>query len=214
MKYGCVLHILCLVNLQPKHQIKCRLRKLARILNFLNGFKVSNGIFITRFAKQTLKQHFCPHHAMQQRTRIGSNGAHGKGLLSLLWLAFVAFGASLLDGHDLTEIACGASIQQRHIRSQTHSIHMLSSTNIIQRVHHHLESLEIIHREVGGFDISVMRGDFVQVSFLVRHKAQHRLFGHLALAPPHMLLPKQKLPIQIRHVNCIQVYDFYIPKAR
>lgn len=68
-----------------------------------------------------------------------TNGATGKRFLSLFWCALVALCLSFFDQFHLTVIARCATLDERNIRRQTHSIDMIASLTIVQCIQNEFE---------------------------------------------------------------------------
>lgn len=71
-----------------------------------------------------------------------ANGAAGKGLGMGLGRALIALGLALANNRDLAQISGRATLHQRHIGRQTHSIDVAAGRSIVQGIQHQLELLE------------------------------------------------------------------------
>ena len=93
---------------------------------------------------------------MDWLTRRASNGADGKGLWRLLWLAVVTLRQALANGLYLAVEARGAAFYQRHICGDAHLVDMATSIEVVERVEDNGKGLKPVDVELRVLDIGVV----------------------------------------------------------
>lgn len=89
-----------------------------------------------------------------------SNRADWIALWGLLWRAIVASSDTLLDHLNLPIEARSTTLNQWHICSQTHLVHMPPSIEIIEGIENNGKCSEPVGVELRVLDIGMMRHDF------------------------------------------------------
>jgi hypothetical protein len=92
-------------------------------------------------------------------TRRTSNCANGKGFRNFFWITVVAFCPSFLDNLDLAVKAHGAALDQGHVRSEAHLVHVAAGVEVVEGIENEGEGLEPFYIELGVFDVGVVGGE-------------------------------------------------------
>ena len=79
-------------------------------------------------------------------------------------------------------------------------VDVVSSSSVVQRIHDESELREEIHIVVRVEDRCVVRRDLSE-----RVDEEDTLLGHFRLALPHVLPLEQELPVEVTHVDRVQV---------
>eukprot|EP00968_Pinguiococcus_pyrenoidosus_P027209 scaffold7359_cov255-Pinguiococcus_pyrenoidosus.AAC.10 len=151
-------------------------------------------------AEHQLVQLLRPHNAVHWLGRRGSDGADRMRLGWVVGIALVAFGVARQDGLNLPVVARGAALDQRQLLRDAHPIHVTPRADVVQRVEHEVEPLEVVQPKLLVLDVAMVRFDAGQ-----RIEGLDGLARHHGLGEAHVLLAEQELPVQIGDVDGVQV---------
>jgi hypothetical protein len=106
------------------------------------------------------KQLLGPRDAVHGLVGVVANRADRVGLLVVrLGLALVALGLALLDDGHLPEVTLRARLDERDARGQAYAVDVPARVDVVERVEHDREALEVVEVELRRLDVAVVRLD-------------------------------------------------------
>ena len=141
-----------------------------------------------------------PHDAVDGLVRGGADGARRVALRRRLGPAVEALRLPLEVHRHLPEVARRAALDERHLRGEAHAVDVPARVEVVQAVQDHREAAEEGDVELWALDVPVVRHDGSPGP-----EGQHRLARHPRLRLPDVVLSEQELPVQVAHLDRVQV---------
>lgn len=145
----------------------------------------------------------------QSKQAVTSWPWRGQGVSRLYACATLA--AHLAHRLDLTQIALRARLDERHAGRAAQLVDMPSCVQIVERTHHQIKLTDPLDVILGLFDVAMTRVnvDAAGRVEMMRGRGGHERFGFLDVG-----LAKEKLPVQVGEVDCVEVDLRECPPAR
>ena len=142
------------------------------------------------------------------------DGAYGIDLLGRLGLAFVALHlGGTIDNGDLAKVPCGACLDERDLGRQTEAVDLPPGRDVVERVEDQGEPGQVLDVEPRPVAHVAVDGREVHLPARGGHRPPH-LRGDGALGHADVVGPEEELPVEVRHVDGVQVHHVHAGEAR
>mmetsp|Transcript_39131 Transcript_39131/g.67754 ORF Transcript_39131/g.67754 Transcript_39131/m.67754 type:complete len:313 (-) Transcript_39131:161-1099(-) len=185
-----------------------RVRNQLHVRGGLAGALVLKEHGLRGLVEEQLEALFGPDDAVHRLVRSASDSANRIHLLCGLGIALVARRLAFQNRHDLSKISRRSGVNQRSVSSETETVDVSSGINVVECVEHQVELLEVRQVELGVLDILV-----VADNRQIRVEALCSVACNDCFGLTNMFWAEQKLPIQIGHIDGVQVNQLDILKT-